>query len=149
MKILKKIMLTLLFAGGSIAGMQAQSGLAIKKVFDTYGKSKDAVMVELSMDVLQGYDFSLFKSITITGNEEAAELARECLALDEKDARKVKQVVAGGVPTSIYLQLPTRGKFERLILYNLNRQPELKLTLIYIETEKNSEEVLRLILKKK
>ncbi len=149
MKILKKIMLTLLFAGGSIAGMQAQSGLAIKKVFDTYGKSKDAVMVELSMDVLQGYDFSLFKSITITGNEEAAELARECLALDEKDARKVKQVVAGGVPTSIYLQLPPRGKFERLILYNLNRQPELKLTLIYIETEKNSEEVLRLILKKK
>lgn len=142
-------MLTLLFAGGSIAGMQAQSGLAIKKVFDTYGKSKDAVMVELSMDVLQGYDFSLFKSITITGNEEAAELARECLALDEKDARKVKQVVAGGVPTSIYLQLPPRGKFERLILYNLNRQPELKLTLIYIETEKNSEEVLRLILKKK
>ncbi|MDX9747863.1 MAG: hypothetical protein RBT57_05125 [Paludibacter sp.] len=149
MRILKKIMLTLLFAGGSIAGMQAQSGLAIKKVFDTYGKSKDAVMVELSMDVLQGYDFSLFKSITITGNEEAAELARECLALDEKDARKVKQVVAGGVPTSIYLQLPPRGKFERLILYNLNRQPELKLTLIYIETEKNSEEVLRLILKKK
>lgn len=149
MKILKKIMLTLLFAGGSIAGMHAQSGLAIKKVFDTYGKSKDAVMVELSMDVLQGYDFSLFKSITITGNEEAAELARECLALDEKDARKVKQVVAGGVPTSIYLQLPPRGKFERLILYNLNRQPELKLTLIYIETEKNSEEVLRLILKKK
>jgi len=149
MKIVKKIMLTLLIAGGSVSGMQAQTGLAIKKVFDTYGKSKDAVMVEMSLDVLQGYDFSLFKSITITGNEEATELARECLAIDEKDARKVKQVVANGIPTSVYLQLPPRGKYYRLILYNLNRQPELKLTLIYIETEKDSEEVLRLILKKK
>ncbi len=134
---------------GSAATLQAQSGLAIRKVFDTYGKSKDAVMVELSMDVLQGYDFALFKSITITNNEEAATLARECIAIDEKDAKKVKQVVANGIPTSVYLQLPQRGKYFRLILYNHARQPESKVTLIYIETEQDSENVLKLILKKK
>lgn len=142
------IALTLVMTGSTVA-LQAQSGLAIRKVFETYGKSKDAVMVELSMDVLQGYDFALFKSITITNNEEAATLARECIAIDEKDAKKVKQVVANGIPTSVYLQLPQRGKYYRLILYNHARQPESKVTLIYIETEQNSEDVLKLILKKK
>lgn len=142
--------ITLILAiAGSAVTLQAQSGLAIRKVFDTYGKSKDAVMVELSMDVLQGYDFALFKSITITNNEEAATLARECIAIDEKDAKKVKQVVANGIPTSVYLQLPQRGKYFRLILYNHARQPESKVTLIYIETEQDSENVLKLILKKK
>lgn len=142
------IALTLVMTGSTVA-LQAQSGLAIRKVFETYGKSKDAVMVELSMDVLQGYDFALFKSITITNNEEAATLARECIAIDEKDAKKVKQVVANGIPTSVYLQLPQRGKYYRLILYNHARQPESKVTLIYIETEQDSEDVLKLILKKK
>ncbi|MCE1154651.1 MAG: DUF6108 family protein [Bacteroidales bacterium] len=145
---IRKITLVLVITG-SAAALQAQSGLAIRKVFDTYGKSKDAVMVELSMDVLQGYDFALFKSITISNNEEAARLARDCIAIDEKDAKKVKQVVANGVPTSVYLQLPQRGKYFRLILYNHARQPESKVTLIYIETEQDSEDVLKLILKKK
>jgi len=145
---IQKIVLCLLIAGSTTA-IQAQNGLAIRKVFDTYGKSKDAVMVELSMDVLQGYDFALFKSITINNNEEAASLARECIAIDEKDAKKVKQVVANGIPTSVYLQLPPRGKYFRLILYNHTRQPESKVTLIYIETEQDSEDVLKLILKKK
>lgn len=144
-----KIVLIIVFSGVSLAGAEAQSGLAIKKVFDTYGKSKDAVMVELSMDVLQGYDFALFKSITVINNDAAAELARECIAIDEKDAKKVKQVVANGVPTSVYLQLPPRGKYHRLILYNHNRHPESKITLVYIETESDSEDILKLILKKK
>lgn len=146
---INKIILILLLLVGSSAAMVSQDGLAIKKVFERFGKSKDAVMVELSLDVLQGYDFALFKSITITNNEEAAELARNCIAIDEKDARKVKQVVANGVPTSVYLQLPQKGKYYRLILYNHSRQPVSKITLIYIETEQDSEDVLKLILKKK
>jgi hypothetical protein len=149
MSLLKKLLLSLLLTGGCAFMVEAQSGLAIKKVFDTYGKSKNAVMVEMSMDMLEGYDFAFFKSITIIGNEAAAELARSCLAIDEKMAKTVKQVVANGVPTSVYLQLPQKGKYYRLILYNHSRQPESKVTLIYIETEQDSEDVLRLILKRK
>lgn len=149
MKRVNKIILILLLAGSSLSVLQAQKGLAIKKVFDTYGKSEDAVMVEMSLDILQGYDFALFKSITITDNEAAAELARKCIAIDEKDARKVKQVVANGIPTSVYLQLPPKGNYYRLILYNHTRKPESVLTLIYIESETDSEDLLKFILKKK
>jgi len=49
---IRKITLVLVITG-SAAALQAQSGLAIRKVFDTYGISKEAVMVELSMVVLQ------------------------------------------------------------------------------------------------
>ncbi len=149
MSIIARMLLTLLLTGGFATVMEAQSGLAIKQVFDTYGKSKNAVMVEMSMDMLEGYDFSHFKSISITDDEAAAELARSCIAIDEKMAKTVKQVVANGVPTSVYLQLPKKGKYYRLILYNHARQPVSKVTLIYIETEQDSEDVLRLILRKK
>jgi hypothetical protein len=149
MNLIKRLLLIVLLTAVSQAGIKAQSGLAIKKVFDTYGKSKDAVMVEMSLDMLHGYDFSLFKSITITGNDEAAELARRSVETDSKNAKKVKEVVSNGVPTSVYLQLPPKGKYFRLILYNLSRQPETKVTLIYIETETDSEDALRMILKKK
>jgi hypothetical protein len=71
------------------------------------------------------------------------------LAKDEAAARKVKQVVVSGVPTSIYLQLPKKGQLYRLILFNETRKGEQKVTLIYIESETDSEDILKFILKKK
>lgn len=134
---------------GIIPKLQAQSDLQISKVFDQYGERKGVVMVELSDEMLDGYDFSLFKSITIKNNPAAADFIRKCLIKDEQGAKKVKQVVANGVPTSIYLQLPRKGEFYRLILFNETFKPEHKITLIYIESKNDSEGVLKLILKKK
>ncbi|MCE5332674.1 MAG: DUF6108 family protein [Bacteroidales bacterium] len=150
MKSMNKYLVLLLITGfGVFPGLKAQSDLQISKVFDQYGERKGVVMVELTDEMLDGYDFSLFKSITIKDNTAAGEFIRKCLAKDEIGAKKVKQVVANGVPTSIYLQLPRKEQLYRLILFNETFRPEHKITLIYIESENDSEDVLKLILKKK
>jgi len=143
------LILTLLVGFGMFPTLKAQSDLQISKVFDQYGEMKDVIMVELTDEMLEGYDFSLFKSITIKNNPQAADFIRKCLAKDEVGAKKVKQVVANGIPTSIYLQLPRKEQLYRLILYNETFKPEQKITLIYIESKNDSEDVLKLILKKK
>lgn len=145
----KYLVLLLITGFGVFPGLKAQSDLQISKVFDQYGERKGVVMVELTDEMLDGYDFSLFKSITIKDNTAAGEFIRKCLAKDEIGAKKVKQVVANGVPTSIYLQLPRKEQLYRLILFNETFRPEHKITLIYIESENDSEDVLKLILKKK
>jgi hypothetical protein len=128
---------------------QAQSDLYISKVFDAYGKKKGVVMVDLSGEILNEYRLSLFKSITIKNDPAAADFTRKCLARDETDAKKIKQVVSNGIPTSIYLQLPRIGKDNRLILFNESFKPEQRITLIYIESKDDSESILNLLLKKK
>ncbi len=133
----------------AVPGLKAQNDLQISKVFDQYGERKGVVMVELTDEMLDGYDFSLFKSITIKNNPTAADFIRKCLQKDQVGAKKVKQVVANGVPTSIYLQLPRKGQLYRLILFNEVLNAEHKITLIYIESKNDSEDVLKLILKKK
>lgn len=128
--------------------LPAQNNLEIKKAFDRYGNKKGVVMVELTGEMLEDYDFSLFKSLMIREHPEAADYIRKRLAIDEVGAKKVKQVVSNGTPTSIYLQLPPQRKLHRLILFNETSNPEYLVTLIYIETEHDAEDVLKLILKK-
>lgn len=145
----KYLIITLLLTVGFTANLNAQSDLEINKVFERYGRQKGSIMVEMSREMLKGYDFTYYKSIVTTENKEVADFARRCLAIDEKDAKKVKQVVSNGVVSSIYLQLPKRDKYFRLVLFNETTSPKQKMTLIYIESEKDSEEILKFILKKK
>jgi len=150
MRSIKKYFILMLLVGFvAVPGLKAQNDLQISKVFDQYGERKGVVMVELTDEMLDGYDFSLFKSITIKNNPTAADFIRKCLQKDQAGAKKVKQVVANGVPTSIYLQLPRKGQLYRLILFNEMLNAERKITLIYIESKNDSEDVLKLILKKK
>jgi hypothetical protein len=148
-RIKRMLLLILLSTGGLSLQVQAQSDLFISKVFDTYGKKEGVVMVDLSGEVLEEYRFSLFKSITIKNDPDAASFTRKCLARDEKDAKKIKQVISNGIPTSIYLQLPRIGSKNRLILFNETIRPEHKVTLIYIESKDDSDKILKLLLKKK
>lgn len=134
---------------GFSANLSAQSDLEINKVFEKYGKQQGTVLVEMSREMLKGYDFTFYKSIMASGNKEAGDFARQCLEIDQNGAKKVKQVVSNGVLSSIYLQLPKKGKYFRLVLFNEATSPERKMTLIYIESEKDSEEILKIILKKK
>ncbi len=129
--------------------LYAQKDLQINKVFEQYGEKKGVTMVDMTNEMLDGYDFSLFKSITIKNNPPAADFIRKCLEKDQEGARKVKQVMANGLLTSVYLQLPRKGQLYRLILFNQSFQQENKITLIYIESKNDSENILKLILKKK
>lgn len=145
----KYLILTLLLAVGFTANLNAQSDLEINKVFEQYGKQKGSVLVEMSKELLKGYEFTYYKSIVTINNREAADFARKCLDVDQKGAKKVKQVISNGVLSSIYLQLPQKGKYYRLVLFNETTSPERKMTLIYIESEKDSEEILKIVLKKR
>ena len=150
MRSIKKYLIPLLLViVGFTPALKAQNDLQISRVFDQYGNKKGSVMVELTDEMLEGYDFSLFKSLTISNNPQAADFIRKCLIKDEIGAKKVKQVVANGVLTSVYLQLPRKGQLYRLILFNETFTPAQKITLIYIESKNDSEDVLKLILKKK
>lgn len=146
---MKKYLLSVIVLLFLAFASHAQSDLEIRHAFDKYGKVKGSVLVELKGEVLKGYDFHLFRSLSISNNAEAADFIRKCLANDEVGARKVKQVVANGKPTSIYLQLPQQNNMYRLVLFNETTQPTNQITLIYIESKIDSEDVLKLILKKK
>jgi len=132
----------LLIALAFSAHLQAQNDLQINKVFELYGKKKGVVMVSLSGEVLEEYNFSLFKSITIKNDPSAAEFIRKCLDTDGEGAKKIQQVVSSGILSSIYLALPRKGEINRLILYRAPRS-ENQITLIYIESKNESDKILK------
>ena len=129
--------------------LQAQNDLFISKVFDTYGKKKGVVMVDLSGEMLENYRLTRFRSITITDDADATLFTRRCVERDQAGAKKIKEVTSNGIPTSIYLQLPRSGVENRLILYNESKKNSLKTTLIYIESKDDTESILKLLLQKK
>lgn len=128
---------------------RAQTDLEIRKVFDEYGKKKGAVMVELNGSVLDEYNFKTFKSITLSNLPAAGDFIRKCLAKDEAGAKKVKQVLTNGKATAIILQLAQKNNLNRIILFNESNSTAPKTTLIYIETDGNTDNALKHILKKK
>ena len=146
----KKIYVLLIaFAFAIPNQLNAQQDLQINKVFEEYGKKKGVVMVQLTKEMLQGYDFSLFKSIVIKNNTEATDFTRKCIEKDQEGAKKIKQVVQNGEVTSIVLELAPRGKENRLILYNESPDENKEMTLIYIESKMDAEKIMTTILKKK
>ncbi len=140
------ILIVLLFLSNVL---RAQSDLEIRKVFDEYGKKRGVVMVELNGKMADDYDFKVFKSIIINDIAGAGDFIRKCLLKDEAGAKKVKQVVNNGKLTSIILQLNPINNVSRIILFNESTEKTTKSTLIYIESEKNADDVLKLVLKKK
>ena len=85
---------------------RAQQGLQIASVFQKYGKQKGVTMVELSNEMLETYQMTLYKSLVFKDVEEALPTILNCLDADKKKAKKVKEVVAGGQIQSGYYQLP-------------------------------------------
>lgn len=148
-KLLRSGILLLLLTLCLPGHLMAQKGLHIDEAFKRYGKAKNAVMVNMSKEVLESYDFTLFKSITLKNDPEAAEFIRACLVKDEKGAKKIKQVVANGVVTTTYLQLAPVDGGNRLILFNEQTKPTRQLVLIYIESEKETDDILKPLLIKK
>jgi len=129
--------------------LTAQQDLQIGKVFERYGKKKGVVMVQLTKEMLQEYHFSFFKSIVIKNDPAAVAFTRECVAKDQEGAKKIKQVVQNGEVGSIILQLSPQGDINRLILYNESPDEKKELTLIYIESEMDTEKIMKMILEKK
>ena len=127
---------------------RAQQGLQIASVFQKYGKQKGVTMVELSDEMLETYQMTLYKSLVFKDVEEALPTILNCLDADKKKAKKVKEVVAGGQIQSGYYQLPQlKEDVNRFILFKTGKKGSA--TLIYIEGELDADDLLTMLFMKK
>ena len=120
------IVLLLTVASGMV---RAQQGLQIASVFQKYGKQKGVTMVELSNEMLETYQMTLYKSLVFKDVEEALPDILNCLEADKRKARKVKEVVAGGQIQSGYYQLPQlKEDVNRFILFKTGKKASAPLS---------------------
>lgn len=127
---------------------RAQQGLQIASVFQKYGKQKGVTMVELSNEMLETYQMTLYKSLVFKDVEEALPTILNCLDADKKKAKKVKEVVAGGQIQSGYYQLPQlKEDVNRFILFKTGKKGSD--TLIYIEGELDADDLVTMLFMKK
>jgi len=127
---------------------RAQQGLQIASVFQKYGKQKGVTMVELSNEILETYQMTLYKSLVFKDVEEALPTILNCLDADKKKAKKVKEVVAGGQIQSGYYQLPQlKEDVNRFILFKTGKKGSA--TLIYIEGELDADDLVTMLFMKK
>ena len=139
------IVLLLTVASGMV---RAQQGLQIASVFQKYGKQKGVTMVELSNEMLETYQMTLYKSLVFKDVEEALPDILNCLEDDKRKARKVKEVVAGGQIQSGYYQLPQlKEDVNRFILFKTGKKGSA--TLIYIEGELDADDLVTMLFMKK
>ena len=139
------IVLLLTVASGMV---RAQQGLQIASVFQKYGKQKGVTMVELSNEMLETYQMTLYKSLVFKDVEEALPDILNCLEADMRKARKVKEVVAGGQIQSGYYQLPQlKEDVNRFILFKTGKKGSA--TLIYIEGELDADDLVTMLFMKK
>ena len=146
-KVIRTTWIVLLLTGAS--GMvRAQQGLQIASVFQKYGKQKGVTMVELSNEMLETYQMTLYKSLVFKDVEEALPDILNCLEADKRKARKVKEVVAGGQIQSGYYQLPQlKEDVNRFILFKTGKKGSA--TLIYIEGELDADDLVTMLFMKK
>ena len=139
------IILLLTIASGMA---RAQQGLQIASVFQKYGKQKGVTMVELSNEMLETYQMTLYKSLVFKDVEEALPTILNCLDADKKKAKKVKEVVAGGQIQSGYYQLPQlKEDVNRFILFKTGKKGSAN--LIYIEGELDADDLVTMLFMKK
>ena len=140
------LVVMLLIAAAGTA--RAQQGLQIAAVFQKYGKQKGVTMVELSKEMLETYQMTLYKSISFKDVEPFLATITHCLEADKKKAKKVKEVVAGGQIQSGYYQLPQlREDVNRFILFKTGKKNTA--TLIYIEGELDADDLITMLFMKK
>ena len=146
-KVIRTTWIVLLLTVASGMG-RAQQGLQIASVFQKYGKQKGVTMVELSKEMLETYQMTLYKSLVFKDVEEALPTILNCLDADKKKAKKVKEVVAGGQIQSGYYQLPQlKEDVNRFILFKTGKKGSA--TLIYIEGELDADDLVTMLFMKK
>ncbi|MBP6140204.1 hypothetical protein SDC9_140246 [bioreactor metagenome] len=105
-------------------------------------------MVELSNEIVESYEMTLYKSITFKNASDELPFILRCLEADKKKAKKVKEVISGGEIQSGYYQLPQlKDEINRFILFKTNAKQSA--TLIYIEGELEADDLVTMLFMKK
>ena len=104
-------------------------------------------MVELSNAMIDIYQMKLYKSILFKDSEKAMPFILSCLESDKEQAKKVKEVIAGGEVQSGYYQLPQlQEDVNRFILFKRSKKGGA--TLVYIEGELEADDLVTLLFMK-
>lgn len=142
------VLAALLWLPAAAGAVEAQKDLKIQDVFTRYGKSKNVTMVELSNEMLETYGMTRYKSITIKNDPEALRFTRQCLEADQRGARKIKEVTDDGGVVSAYYQLQGKDPdVNRFVLFKVNSKGVI--TLVYIEGELDSDDLITLLFTEK
>ena len=147
---MKKLILPtlFLFLVPSLMASVMQDDLKIKDVFRIYGKQKNVVMVELSKEMVDMYDITFYKSITIKNDPEALAFIRKCLEVDQAGARKIKEITNDGAIISAYYQIAgINPGINRFILFKVDQKGVI--TLIYLEGKLDSDDLITILFTKK
>jgi predicted transcriptional regulator len=120
--------------------------LMIQQVFERYGKKRNVTMVELSNEMLETYNMTHYQSIVIKGDAEALRFVRQCLASDQKEAKKIKEVTDDGGVVSAYYQLPGKDELNRFILFKVSTKGVI--TLVYMEGDLESDDLITILFSK-
>lgn len=135
------------FFPSDLSAAEMQKGLKIQEVFQRYGKKKNVTMVELSNEMLEAYNMSHYKSITIKEDPEALRFVRRCLEADQVGAKKIKEITDRGGVVSAYYQIPGDSPgFNRFILFKVNEKGVI--TLVYLEGELESDDLITILFNK-
>ena len=110
-------------------------------------KAKGVTMVELSNEMLETYQMTLYKSLVFKDASDALPTILRCLEADKKKAKKVKEVVSNGQIKSGYYQLPQKEDVNRFILFKTGKKDSA--TLIYIEGELDADDLITMLFMKK
>lgn len=146
-KVIRTALIVLLLTSLPVVA-KAQQGLQIATVFQKYGMQKGTRMVELSNEILEGYQMGLYKSLSFKDVEEALPTILHCLEIDKKKAKKVKEVISGGQIQSGYYQLPQlKEDVNRFILFKIGKKGSA--SLIYMEGELEADDLVTLLFMKK
>lgn len=144
-KLIRTLLCYLLLLCGT--GMYAQKGLQVATLFQKYGNQKGATYVELSKMLSKNWDITHYRSLKLAKAEKALPDIYRALETDREHAKKIKEVVTDGRIQSGYYQLPpVQGNTNRFILFRLGKKGEA--TLIYIEGEIDSDDLVTLIFSK-
>lgn len=115
-----------------VGKLTAQSNLQIGKVFDTYGKQKGAVLIELSTDVLGGNtNMTFYKSLIISSDDPVVAATGAAIENDiEEGSKLLESKKDGRVETGYYcLKKKENSDIYEYILY---KEKSKKMTLVYI-----------------
>lgn len=129
------ILLLLLFPMHALA----QTGLAVKGIFDTYGHSKGCKMVEMTHTRLEGYKLDVYKSISFKHSVSAI---RQRLLADRKKAKKIQEVIEDGeVASGYYMMSQLSNGANRYVLFHFEEKSGV---IVYIEGKLKPQDILRI-----
>lgn len=147
-KTFPRLLILLLLLTTSGITVHAQENLRINTIFEKYGKQKGATMVVSSGKELYNYKLDKYRSITVQYDKAILDDIQQCLEVDKKQARQIKEVISNGIISSGYYQLSEeKNHTNRYILFKIGNDGTA--TLIYMEGGQESEELInRLFIKK-